>query len=205
VFTHSSWAPDRASSYERLEFLGDSVLELAIAHALYNDYPDFSEGRLAKIRSHVVSRASCAVVARDLELGARLQAIGRELIPEDELGRLMKNRNVLAALLEASLAALFLEHGFRKIEQAIVEAFAARIEYALTSHVDFKTELQEALARRGRSVSYSVLNVDGPPHDRTFTCAATVDGEQVGVGHGQSKKAAEQAAAQEVLAKLGIS
>jgi ribonuclease III len=205
VFTHSSWAPDRASSYERLEFLGDSVLELAIAHALYNDYPDFSEGRLAKIRSHVVSRASCAVVARDLELGARLQTIGRELIPEDELGRLMKNRNVLAALLEASLAALFLEHGFRKIEQAIVEAFAARIEYALTSHVDFKTELQEALARRGRSVSYSVLNVDGPPHDRTFTCAATVDGEQVGVGHGQSKKAAEQAAAQEVLANLGIS
>jgi ribonuclease III len=205
VFTHSSWAPDRASSYERLEFLGDSVLELAIAHALYNDYPDFSEGRLAKIRSHVVSRASCAVVARDLELGARLQTIGRKLIPEDELGRLMKNRNVLAALLEASLAALFLEHGFRKIEQAIVEAFAARIEYALTTHVDFKTELQEALARRGRSVSYSVLNVDGPPHDRTFTCAATVDGEQVGVGHGQSKKAAEQAAAQEVLAKLDIS
>jgi ribonuclease-3 len=204
VFTHSSWAPDRASSYERLEFLGDSVLELAIAHALYDDYPDFSEGRLAKIRSHVVSRASCAVVARDLDLGARLQARGQELIPEDELKRLMKNRNVLAALLEASLAALFLEHGFRKIEQAIVEAFAGRIEYALTSHVDFKTELQEALARRGRSVSYSVLNVDGPPHDRTFTCAATVEGERTGVGHGQSKKAAEQAAAQEVLAKLGI-
>ncbi len=204
MFTHSSWAPDRASSYERLEFLGDSVLELAIARALYDDYPDFSEGRLAKIRSHVVSRASCAVVARDLDLGARLQARGQELIPEDELKRLMKNRNVLAALLEASLAALFLEHGFRKIEQAIVEAFAGRIEYALTSHVDFKTELQEALARRGRSVSYSVLNVDGPPHDRTFMCAATVEGEQVGVGQGQSKKAAEQAAAQEVLAKLGI-
>ena len=204
MFTHSSWAPDRASSYERLEFLGDSVLELAIARALYDDYPDFSEGRLAKIRSHVVSRASCAVVARDLDLGARLQARGRELIPEDELKRLMKNRNVLAALLEASLAALFLEHGFRKIEQAIVEAFAGRIEYALTSHVDFKTELQEALARRGRSVSYSVLNVDGPPHDRTFTCAATVEGERAGVGRGQSKKAAEQAAAQEVLAKLGI-
>lgn len=204
MFTHSSWAPDRASSYERLEFLGDSVLELAIARALYDDYPDFSEGRLAKIRSHVVSRASCAVVARDLDLGARLQARGQELIPEDELQRLMKNRNVLAALLEASLAALFIEHGFRKIEQAIVEAFSGRIEYALTSHVDFKTELQEALARRGRSVSYSVLNVDGPPHDRTFTCAATVEGERAGVGRGQSKKAAEQAAAQEVLAKLGI-
>jgi ribonuclease III len=205
VFTHSSWAPDRASSYERLEFLGDSVLELAIARVLYDHYPDFSEGRLAKIRSHVVSRASCAVVARELDLGSRLQKRGRERIPEDELERLMKNRNVLAALLEASLAALFLEHGFRKIEDAVVEAFSGRIEYALTTHVDYKTELQEALARRGKSVSYSVLSAEGAPHDRTFTCAATVDGEQAGVGEGRSKKAAEQAAAQQVLAELGIS
>jgi ribonuclease III len=181
------------------------VLELAIARALYDDYPDFSEGRLAKIRSHVVSRASCAVVAKELDLGERLLERGRELIPEEELQRLMKNRNVLAALLEASLAALFLEHGFKKIEPAIVEAFSGRIEYALTSHVDFKTELQEALARRGKAVNYSVLNVEGAPHDRTFTCAANIDGDQAGVGHGRSKKAAEQAAAQEVLVKLGIS
>ncbi len=136
------------------------MLELAIARALYDDYPDFSEGRLAKIRSHVVSRASCAVVAKELDLGTRLLERGRDLIPEEELQRLMKNRNVLAALLEASLAALFLEHGFQKIEPAVVDAFAGRIEYALTSHVDFKTELQEALARRGKSVSYSVLNAE---------------------------------------------
>jgi ribonuclease III len=160
---------------------------------------------LAKIRSHVVSRASCAVVARELGLGRRLEERGRALIPEDELERLMKNRNVLAALLEAALAALFLEYGFQKIEQAIVDAFGGRIEYALTTHVDHKTELQEALARRGKSVSYSVLDVDGPPHDRTFTCAANVDGEQVGMGKGRSKKAAEQDAAKEVLAKLGVS
>ena len=160
---------------------------------------------MAKIRSHVVSRASCAVVARELGLGERLQARGRDLVPPDELRRLMRNRNVLAALLEASLAALFLEYGFPKIEHAIVDAFNGRIEYALTSHVDHKTELQEALAQRGRSVAYSVLDVDGPPHDRTFTCAANVDGDQMGVGTGRSKKAAEQAAAQEVLAKLGIS
>ena len=205
MFTHTSWAPDRASSYERLEFLGDSVLELAIARALYERYPEFSEGRLAKIRSHVVSRASCAVVARELGLGARLEERGRDLVPDDELKRLGRNRNVLAALLEASLAALFLEHGFQKIERAIVDAFDGRIEYALTTHVDYKTELQEALARRAQAVTYSVLNVTGPPHDRTFTCAASVDGVRVGVGKGQSKKAAEQAAAQEVLAKLDLS
>ncbi len=194
---------ERAQSYERLEFLGDSVLELAVARTLYERYPDFSEGRMAKIRSHVVSRASCAVVARDLGLGTTLieRAGG---LADDELRRLARNRNVLAAILEAALAALFLEHGFERIEPAIVEAFESRVEYALTSFVDAKTELQEALARDGRSVSYSVLNVDGPPHDRTFTSAAVVEAEHAGVGVGRSKKAAEQAAAKQALERLGL-
>jgi ribonuclease-3 len=150
-----------------------------------------------------VSRASCAVVSRQLDLGKELVARGSE-IPEDELDRLSRNRNVLAALLEAALAALFLEHGFEPVEQPIVQAFAGRIDYALTSHVDYKTELQEALARRGQAVNYSVLEVDGPPHDRRFTCAAVIDGEQLGVGSGESKKAAEQEAAKETLQKLGV-
>ena len=203
MYTHASWAAERAASYERLEFLGDSVLELAIARELYERYPDFSEGRLAKVRSHVVSRASCAVVARQLKLGDRLFERAAD-IPGDELQRLAHNRNVLAALLEAALAALFLEHGFGPVEQPIVQAFAGRIEYALTSHVDYKTELQEALARRGQSVNYAVLDVEGPPHDRRFRCAAVIDGEQLGVGSGESKKAAEQEAAKEALVKLGV-
>ena len=201
AFTHASWAADRTESYERLEFLGDSVLELAVAHELYARYPEFSEGRLAKVRSQVVSRASCAVVARELDLGARLSSQSGEISPE-EIERLSKNRNVLAALLEAVLGALFLEHGFPAIEDAIVHAFASRIEYALTTHVDHKTELQEALARSGKQVSYTVLNAEGPPHERHFTCAAIVDGEQLGVGEGRSKKAAEQEAAREALAKV---
>jgi ribonuclease III len=178
------------------------VLELAIARELYERYPEFTEGRLAKIRSHVVSRASCSVVARQLELGKGLIERGAD-IPVDELERLSRNRNVLAALLEAALAALFLEHGFEKVEQPIVHAFSGRIDYALTTHVDYKTELQEALARRGLSVSYVVLEVEGPPHDRRFTCAAVIDGEQLGVGSGGSKKSAEQEAAKEALVKLG--
>jgi len=179
------------------------VLELAIARALFDRYPEFTEGRLAKVRSHVVSRQSCAVVARHLDLGKKLLERGAE-IPADELERLSRNRNVLAALLEAALAALFLTHGFERIEGPIVAAFDDRIEYALTSHVDFKTELQEALARRRKSVNYSVLDVQGPPHDRRFTCAATIDGEQLGAGSGASKKAAEQEAAKEALAAMGI-
>src|SRR5205814_666414 len=86
VYTHASWAADRAASYERLEFLGDSVLELAIARELYERYPDFSEGRLAKIRSHVVSRASCAVVARQLNLGQQLAERGAAIIDGEQLG-----------------------------------------------------------------------------------------------------------------------
>ncbi len=201
AFTHSSWAVDRTESYERLEFLGDSVLELAIAHELYARYPDFSEGRLAKIRSHVVSRASCAVVARELGLGAKLSAQSGDL-QADETDRLAKNRNVLAALLEAVLGALFLEHGFPAVEDAVVNAFVGRIEYALTTHVDHKTELQESLARSGKQVSYVVLTAEGPPHERHFTCAAVVGGEQLGVGEGNSKKAAEQEAAREALERL---
>jgi ribonuclease-3 len=178
------------------------VLELAVAGELYERYPDFSEGQLAKIRSHVVSRASCAVVAGELALGERMSRRAVS-VPQDELERLSRNRNVLAALLEAALGALFLEFGFERIEDAVVGAFAGRIEYALTTYVDHKTELQEALARLGRSVTYTVLEVEGPPHDRTFTSAALIDGEQAGVGTGPSKKAAEQEAAREALASLG--
>jgi ribonuclease-3 len=201
VFTHTSWAPSREESYERLEFLGDSVLGLAIAWELYERFPDYPEGQLAKIRAHVVSRQSCAVVGRRLGLGKRLAERG-ESLPEDELKRLAANRNVLAALIEASLGALYLEHGFEAVRPAILAAFSDRIEYALTTYVDYKTELQEELARRGLSVTYSVVEVEGPPHDRKFTCAANVDGEQLGVGRGASKKAAEQNAAREVLTSL---
>jgi ribonuclease III len=197
VFTHSSWAANRTASYERLEFLGDSVLELSVARTLFDSFPHFSEGRMAKVRSHVVSRASCAVVARELGLGERLLAEATG--PPEEVERLARNRNVLAALLEAAIAAVYLEHGFETTEAAIVEAFTPRIEYALNSHVDHKTELQEQLARSGRAVSYTTLKVEGPPHDRSFTAAAVIGDEILGTGVGRSKKDAEQQAAREAL------
>ena len=178
------------------------MLELAVARTLYDRFPDFTEGRMAKVRSHVVSRASCAVVARELGLDERLRREAQGS-PEDEVERLSQNRNVLAALLEAALAAVYLEHGFEAIEQEIVDAFEPRIQYALTTHVDHKTELQEQLARTGRSVSYATLKVDGPPHDRTFTAAAIIDAEVVGTGTGRSKKDAEQAAAKQALDGFG--
>ena len=153
------------------------------------------------MRSHVVSRTSCAEIARGLDLGSRLHETA-EGLSREEVERLSDNRNVLAALLEAALAALYLEHGFEPIASAIVEAFEPQIEFALSGHVDNKTELQEQLARVGRSVTYETLNIEGPPHERTFTAAAVVDGEVAGVGTGRSKKDAEQGAAQQALAAL---
>jgi ribonuclease-3 len=203
VFTHASWADERAASYERLEFLGDSVLELAIARAVYDRFPDASEGRLAKIRAHVVSRQSCASVAKELGLGAQLLESATDA-SSDEAKRISRSTNVLAAVLEAAIAAVYLEHGFERVERAIVDAFSEKIEYARSSHVDYKTELQEALARSGKQVHYTVLEVEGPPHDRRFVCAAHVAGAQLGIGRGSTKKAAEQEAAAEALEALGI-
>jgi ribonuclease-3 len=191
VFRHPSQTEDRVESYERLEFLGDSVLGFVVARALYDRFPEYSEGQLSKIRAHVVSRRSCAVVAAELGLDRRL----------DDL---LNSSNVLAALMEAVLAALYLERGLDELAGPVIEAFGPRIEEALTESVDQKTTLQEELAKRGQRVEYVTLATDGPPHDRTFECAALVDGEQVGTGTGRTKKDAEQEAARMALERLGL-
>jgi ribonuclease III len=154
------------------------------------------------VRSHVVSRATCAEVARELDLGRRLVEHAGPGQTDEELERLSRNRNVLAAVIEAALGALFLQHGFAAIEDAIVAAFSAQIEQALTTRVDYKTDLQELLARSGRQVAYAEISVEGPPHDRRFTCAALVGGEEYGRGEGRTKKAAEQEAAREALIRV---
>jgi len=173
-----------------------------VAHALYARHPDFSEGKLAKVRSYVVSRATCAEVAQELGLGTRLVERAGTTQTEEELERLSINRNVLAAVIEAALGALFLQHGFAAIEDAVVAAFSDQIEQALTTRVDHKTDLQELLARQGRHVTYAEISAEGPPHDRQFTCAAIIDNQELGRGEGKTKKAAEQEAAREALAKL---
>ncbi len=175
---------------------------MSVAHALYTRHPDFSEGKLAKVRSHVVSRATCAEVARELDLGRRLVERAAPTQTAEERERLAENRNVLAAVIEAALGALFLQHGFAAVEGAVVDAFSQQIEHALTTRVDYKTDLQELLARRGRRVTYAEISVEGPPHERRFTCAALVEDEELGRGDGRTKKEAEQEAAREALSKL---
>jgi ribonuclease-3 len=174
------------------------VLGFVIAQALFDRYPDFSEGELSKVRAHVVSRRSCAIVAAELGLDRRLEAFG--VVTED----LRRSGNVLAALMEAVVAALYLEYGIDRIAGAVVGAFEGPIEQALTVPIDHKTALQEELAKSGRRIEYLTINVDGPPHERMFTCAAVLDGQQIGVGMGRTKKDAEQEAAKRALERLGL-
>jgi ribonuclease-3 len=202
VFTHTSWAPARTESYERLEFLGDSVLSLCITTELYRRFPDVAEGQLARLRAYIVSRATCARVATRLGLGKRLResaAPGREAIDAEQLE---DNQNILADLTEALIGAVYLAYGFEAVRPAVVEVFNEHIKYALSSYIDYKTELQEHLARDGRTVRYEVLSSTGPAHDREFEIAARVGDEAVGRGVGSSKKRAEQQAACEALAEL---
>jgi ribonuclease-3 len=204
ALTHPSWVEDRTASYERLAFLGDSVLGLAVASEVFARFAGEDSGRLTKILNQSVSGTSCAEVGRALGVPGRL----REYAPADtEAGIpvevLIGAERPLPEITEALIGACFLAHGFERAATAVAAAFEPEIEYAAHTRVDFKSALQELLARRGARVSYEVISEAGPPHDRTFEVAATLDGEQVGRGAGRSKKIAEQAAAEKALERLG--
>jgi ribonuclease III len=202
ALTHSSWADERAESYGRLAFLGDSVLGLAIAEELYRRFPESDIGRLTKVHGQAVSGRACAGVAELLGLPAAL----REAVPEENEGiaveDLLASERALASVCEAVIGASYLAHGFERTAAATVEAFDAEIELASETLLDFKSALQEELARSGSTVSYAVVREAGPPHDRRFEVEAAVGGEVLGNGRGRSKKAAEQAAAQQALDRI---
>jgi len=200
VFTHSSWVAERGQSYERLEFLGDSVLSLSLTTELYRRFPEHSEGNLARLRAYVVSRATCAKVAVRLGLTAYLRRYGAGR--DGEVEQLVNNQNVLADVTESLIGALYLTFGLDVVRPAVVEAFAEHIAFADQSYVDHKTELQEQLAKTGRSVTYLLVDTLGPAHDREFVVEAVVDGAAIARGSGQSKKIAEQEAAGLVLSEL---
>ncbi len=203
VFTHASWTERRSESYERLAFLGDSVLALAITAHLFPrlEADRFGAGRLTKIRAQTVSGRSCKAVAERLGIPERLQAAA----PSEAVGSaaaLVRTERVLASVIEAVIGACFLAFGYERTAIAVVDAFVPEIDHALEHPVDFKSALQERLARRGALVTYDVIDEQGPPHDRTFEIRATIDGAEVGRGSGRSKKDAEQEAAQAALEAL---
>jgi ribonuclease III len=203
VFTHASWTERRSDSYERLAYLGDSVLALAVSAHLYPRFnaERFGAGRLTKIRAQAVSGRSYRDVAERLGLRERLlQAAPPHAQPGAEA--LVTAERVLASVIEAVIGACFLAFGYERTAEAVVDAFGPEIDDALERSVDFKSTLQELLARRGAVVVYDVVEEEGPPHDRVFSVSAVIDGEEAGRGRGKSKKDAEQEAAQAALAVL---
>ncbi len=200
VFTHSSWTAKRSASYERLAFLGDSVLSLAVTTHLFPrlDADRYGPGRLTKIRAQAVSGRSCRVVAERLGVPERLRAAA-PVAASPLLGGLLGTERVLASVIEAVIGACYLAFGYDVTATAVVQAFAPEIEDALEHPVDYKSALQERLARRGELVQYDVVEEQGPPHDRTFSVVAMIGEAEIGRGSGRSKKDAEQEAAQSAL------
>jgi ribonuclease-3 len=203
ALTHSSWTENGSASYERLAYLGDSVLALAVAATIYERFPEVDAGGLTKIHNHAVRGVSCAEVGRELGVPAMLaeaEPEAEEAIPAKVL---LAGSRPLPEVTEALIGACFVAFGFERVAPAVAAAFAAQIEHAVEAPVDAKSALQELLARRGARVSYEVIGESGPPHRRTFEVTAIVDTRPVGRGLGRSKKAAEQAAAEQALEQLG--
>jgi ribonuclease-3 len=195
AFTHASWVEHRAEAYERLAFLGDVVLSLAVSDHLYPRFERYGAGRLTKVRAQAVSGSSCARVARELGVPDELRATA----PRGSTGRsaemLVDSERVLASVCEAIIGAAYLAFGIERTAPAVVESFAGEIEQALEHPVDFKSVLQERLARRAEVVLYRTVSEEGPAHDRSFVAVAEVAGQELGRGEGKTKKAAEQEAA----------
>jgi len=200
--THASWVAERSDAYERLAFLGDSVLGLAITTHLFPRLETFGAGRLTKIRAQAVSGRSCRAVAERLGIPERLRAAAPGEMSGPATEQLAQTERVLASVIEAVIGACYLEFGYEATATAVVEAFGPEIELALERPADFKSALQERLARRGALVTYEVTAEAGPPHERQFEVAAVVDGSELARGEGRSKKDAEQAAAEAALEGL---
>jgi ribonuclease III len=202
AFTHASWVEHRSESYERLAFLGDVVLSLAVSTHLFPRFERYGAGRLTKVRAQAVSGASCARVAAGLGVPEAL----RTAAPKGTTGRsaemLVASERVLASICEAIIGAAYLAFGFERTAPAVVESFAREIEEALEHPVDYKSVLQERLARRAEVVTYETVAEDGPAHDRSFIAIAQVDGQELGRGEGKTKKGAEQEAALQALDRL---
>jgi ribonuclease III len=203
ALTHSSWVERRSDSYGRLAFLGDSVLGLAIAEHLFRRYPEADIGRLTKMHGQAVSGRACAEVATALGVPELLRESEPEALEGGiEAASLLESERALASVCEAVIGACYMHHGFETTAAATVAAFSDEIAIASERLLDFKSALQERMARNGARVRYDVTGEAGPPHDRVFEVAASVNGEVLGTGSGRSKKAAEQAAAEEALEGL---
>jgi len=206
-FVHSSYcneSPDlECNSNERLEFLGDAVLNLVVTDALYQDFPDLSEGELTEIRASLVCRDTLAQLASSLRLGDWL-LLGRG---EELSGGRAKPGN-LANAMEALIGALYLDRGLAKARRFVLRQLKPELEKTKAGKAppNYKALVQELIqAQRKPTPVYRLVEAAGPDHSRQFTTEIMVDGEVLGRGTGRSKKAAESQAAKAAWGKLRCS
>ncbi|MBF0778624.1 ribonuclease III [Streptococcus cuniculi] len=204
AFTHTSYANEhrllKISHNERLEFLGDAVLQLIISRYLYQKYPQFPEGEMSKMRSMFVREESLAGFTRTCGFEAFLR-LGKG---EEKSGG--RNRDtILGDLFEAFLGALLLDKGVEAVEAFLYQVMIPQLEVGNFERVtDYKTRLQELLQVNGEvMIQYQVVAEDGPAHDKIFEVEVLVNGQPIGRGQGRSKKQAEQAAAKNAVEARG--
>ena len=199
ALTHSSYANQfkNVEYNERLEFLGDAVLQLSITQYLYNHYKDKSEGELTRNRSLIVCENSLLEVSKKLGFGELIR-----LSKGEELTGGRERTSIQADSVEAVIAAIYLDKGIKVANDFILDKFSEIIEKALNNMLvlDFKTKLQEILQKNGEvEIEYELVKFEGPPHRRKFYTNVLVDGNIKGQGEGYSKKEAEQNAAKNAL------
>ncbi len=193
AFTHTSYSNEHADceSYERLEFLGDAVLEVIISDFLYNEN-HLEEGTMTKMRASYVCEAACATYARELGLDKEI-LLGS--------GEAFANTTIIADVFESFIAAMYLDQGLEKTREFVMSVVKSYIDDGVDFLHDYKSELQELVQTVRKSVVYEVIDEKGPAHNRIFTCQVLVDDIVMGIGTGSSKKSAEQEAARVALQK----
>lgn len=203
AFTHSSYANENKKGLhennERLEFLGDAVLDLVISEQIYNNYPEMPEGELTKLRAGVVCEATIASKARNLHFGEYLLLGHGE---EASGGR--ERESILADVFEAVIGAVYLDGGMKAASYYILSLLSDEIEQMKLhfKELDFKTRLQEDIQKFSKSaIIYEIIDEKGPDHDKVFVAQVIHEDQVLGVGEGKSKKEAEQSAAGDALNK----
>lgn len=195
ALTHRSYEGE-GRDYERLEFLGDAVVQLVVTEVLFMRYPEMPEGQMAKLRAAVVSLDVLADQSRRLELGPHIR-MGKG---EEQTGGRDKS-SILSDIFEALVGAVFVDGGIEPARKLVLHSLESEIEARAASpgRRDYKTRLQELVAKKGGELTYTVTDT-GPDHDKSFEATALVDGVDRGRGRGKSKKSAQQEAARLALA-----
>lgn len=203
ALTHRSWLnehSDAAGNNERLEFLGDAVLEFAVSSRIYEQFPDKEEGFLTALRANIVNTENLAAAAKRINLGKELR-----LSKGEENGGGRDNASLLADTLEAIIGAIYIDQGYENARIFVNELLLENIEEKLSLPLkDFKSRLQETVQANGSSTpKYSIVKEEGPDHNKQFVVQVHVDDKPIAEGVGSSKSRAEQAAAEAALSTIG--